>query len=127
MSQRISLATEYLGAALWWKEEPPMFREPSRPIPDTQEALMSARGYISALKLLLHSSKHGDGAPWEKKSTSGRDASSHGGKSMTVTARDKRDSREPLGKAGCRHEGRTDTLRTKEILQISQQSRKLLC
>lgn len=60
------------------------------------------------------------------KSTFGRDASSHDGKSMIDTARDKRDSRGAQGRAGCRHDGRTDTLRNKEILQIFQQPRELL-
>lgn len=43
-----------------------------------------------------------------------RDASSHGGKSMTATARDQRDSRGALLRAGCRHEWK-DTLRTQRV------------
>lgn len=66
---------------------PDMFR----PIPSTLEWLLTAPGYISALRLILCSYKQGDRVPCMKKSMSGRDASSHGGKRMMVTVRDKRE------------------------------------
>ena len=101
-----------------WCKNPWHVHGAKEAIPGTWEWLMSARGYISALRLLLCFRKQGNRAPWAKKSTFGRGASSRGGKSMIVTTKDKRDSRGPLGRAGCRHDGWTDTLRTKGILQI---------
>lgn len=66
---------------------PDMFR----PIPSTSEWLLTATGYISAPRLILCSCKQGDRASPMKKSGSGRDAYSHGGKSMMVTVMDRRD------------------------------------
>lgn len=74
---------------------------------------MSATGYYSALKLLLltgRKSSLGEKEPvWERcfQPRWQEDDSHSGGK---------RDSRGPLGRAGCRNDGRTDILRTKELL-----------
>lgn len=80
---------------------------------NSQHWFVSAPGYTTALCLLLCSCKQGDGAPWERRSTSGRDALGHSGESMTARATKKRED--------CWEEQATEML---EIL-IFQQPRKL--
>lgn len=110
--QRWSLATENLGVALGGAgtEAPDMFREPRRPIPSTWEWQCLKQATCALWGCSCAPVNRETWLPW------GRERPGEMLLAMVaraVTARDQRDSRGPLVRAGCRHDRRT--LRTQKV------------